>query len=183
MLSSAREYMFWKTCILVQARASTREIPYKGKSSCYICVVVVSVFTWVVSLVHAKAKKRLGTKTKRPSRETTTIKIPSIKTEKQLIQPEPERYLFVVEWLAGCLVLFVLCFFLEGFLFCCVVVVLLFVPSIFKLLPERDTIHYSKHKQTWNGCVHDLCQMLKAMFKFISNYMTFAADLKVVFII
>ena len=28
----------------MQARASTREIPYKGKSSCYICVDVCSVF-------------------------------------------------------------------------------------------------------------------------------------------
>ena len=39
-------YNDW-TCILVQARASTREMPYKGKPSCYICFVVVSVFTWV----------------------------------------------------------------------------------------------------------------------------------------
>ena len=51
-------------------------------------------------------------------------------------------------------------------------------PSIFKLLPEHNTIHYTKHKQTCNGFVHDLCQMLKVMFKFILNYMTFATDLK-----
>ena len=31
----------------MQARASTREIPYTWKSSCYICFVVVIVFTWV----------------------------------------------------------------------------------------------------------------------------------------
>ena len=51
------------------------------------------------------------------------------------------------------------------------------------LWPEHNTIHYTKHKQTWNGFVHDLCQMLKVMFKSITNYMTFAADLKVVCII
>ena len=57
-----------------------------------------------------------------------------------------------------------------------------FSPSLFKLLLEYNTIHYTKHKQTWNGYVHDLCQLLKVMFKFISNYMTFAADLKGVFV-
>ena len=68
----------------------------------------------------------------------------------------------------------VLCLFLS--------VVFLFSPSLFKLLPEHNTTHYTKHKQTWNGFVHDLCQMLKVMFKFTSNYMTFAADLKGVFV-
>ena len=69
--------------------------------------------------------------------------------------------------------------------FCFVFVVLLiglFLPSLFKCLPEHNTIHYTKHKHTWNRFVHDLCQMPKVMFKLISNYMTFAADLKSVFV-
>ena len=54
----------------------------------------------------------------------------------------------------------------------------MFPPSLFKLLPEHNTKHYTKHKQTRNGFVHDLCQMLKAMPKFCLICMTFAADLK-----
>ena len=76
---------------------------------------------------------------------------------------------------------------LEGFLLllfvlfvccCCLCICLV----CFKFLPEHNTIHYTKHKQTLNGFVHDLCQMLKVTFKFISHYMTFAADLKGVFV-
>ena len=61
-----------------------------------------------------------------------------------------------------------------------VLLLFFFLPSLFKLVPEHNTIHYTKHKQTWNGFVHDPCQLLKVMFKFISNYMAFAVDLKAV---
>ena len=85
-----------------------------------------------------------------------------------------------VEGWISCISVFCFYYSFSVFSFMFLYVFFLFSPSLFKLLPEHNTIHYTKDKQTWNGFVHDLCQMLKAMFKFISNHMTFAADLKVV---
>ena len=58
-------------------------------------------------------------------RENKTINI-------QLIQPEPERYLFAVEWWAGCPVFVVLCFFSKV----CCLFLLLFCLFCFWLLPS-----------------------------------------------
>ena len=62
------------------------------------------------------------TRERSPRRAVGEIPSRNTKTTIQLIQPEPERYFFVVEWSAGCPVCFVCCVFLEGFCVCFVVI-------------------------------------------------------------
>ena len=67
-------------------------------------------------------------------------------------QPEPEIYLFAVgSWVGFPVFLIVyVVVFLEAVLFylCVCMFVFMSSPSLSKLLPEHNTIHYTKHKQT-----------------------------------
>ena len=141
----------------------------------FFCLFVFALSFWVVVCISEKTiVKTTNNKTDfREKQKTTKI---------QLIQPEPERYSRPSGGLDVLYLLFC-CFSLMCCLFVFVFLLLRLLLLSFCLSCCLNTIHYTKHKQTWNGFVHDLCQMLKVMFKFISNYMTFAADLKVVCII
>ena len=126
--------------------------------SLFKCLHLQSTNTHITTLTH----------------KTTNIKKnnfeKNINTEKQqyiISQPEPERYLFAVGSRAGYPVCLFLLLFSKLFCFIAVSLCVCLCFRQFKFSLEHNTIHCTKHKQTRNGFVHDLCQMLKVMFKFI----------------
>ena len=112
------------------------------------CFVVLLCLLFLPSLFGAFActsEQNYSNNNKTPSRKT-------IKTNIQLIQPEPERYLFAVEWWAGCpvFVCVVLLICLESLfvylfifcLFCFCLVVLSFCLD----KTQYTTLNANKHK-------------------------------------
>ena len=71
-------------------------------------------------------------------------------TNIQLIQPEPERYLFAVEWWAGgCPVFLFVCVLFECFIVCCLfVVVVAFAESFRVVACISEQIIVNTNKQT-----------------------------------
>ena len=137
----------------------------------FVCLCFCLVF-----LSCCMYKRQNSSKTKKkPSRKTQKQKYSSSSQNLRDISLWSSGRLDVLHVLLRCVSLCFVCFVVLCVVCCCLVFV--------ECLPEHNTIHYTKHKQSLNGFVHDLCQMLKLMFKFISNYMTLAADLKVVCII
>ena len=81
---------------------------------------------------------------------TTTTTKPSRKTQKQKYSSSSRNLRHIYSRPSGGLdVLFSFLFFCYSRIFLFVFLEgLLFLPSLFKLLPEHNTIHYTKHKQT-----------------------------------
>ena len=89
--------------------------------------------------------------------KTTLVKTNKTKTletkqKQQKYSSSSQKVRDIYSWSSGGLdVLYVLLFvFLEGFLllFLLPFLFVVFLPSMFKLLPEHNTIHYTKHKDT-----------------------------------
>ena len=91
----------------------------------------------------------LNTKIKNKKQNNSKENIKT-KKEKEISQPEPERYLFAE--VRGLDILYFCCCLCCSSSFLCLLSVslcfLLFSHSLFKLLLEHNTIHYTKHKQT-----------------------------------
>ena len=84
--------------------------------------------------MRKSSKRQCKNKKEKRNKKKTTFdkKKTKKKTEIQLIQPEPERYLFAVEWWAGGCPVCLFCFFYRRFVV--VILFVLFLPCLFKLL-------------------------------------------------
>ena len=154
-----------------------------------VCLVFLSVCMYKR---NKSSKNKQNTKSLREKKQSTT-KI-------QLIQPEPERYLFAVEWWAGCPVLFVCCFVSKAFCFVCFDVVFVCVCLVclsFCMYKRHNQVNTLKqtNKQARNYIISQLMPLMSSKFfpayviacactsdNIIGNHMTFAADPKGVFV-
>ena len=93
----------------------------------FCCSFVFALSCWVFACV---SEQTLVTTKRLREKQNTKI---------QLIQPEPERYLFAAEWWAGCPVFL----FLEGFLFVVVCLLFLFCFCIVFLSFCLNTTQYT----------------------------------------
>ena len=128
------------------------------------------IYTRKHTYKHRNNRTRLG-EDRNTNKETTDIHYFPAGTWEIFFRG---RVLGWISWICSCalclsrsfsvVILYVFCFRLVYLSFC------------------LNTTHYTTLNTNNSKWVcHDLCQMLKVMFKLISNYMTFAADLKVVF--
>ena len=128
-------------------------VMFVSKLFCF-CLLLVTFSHSVFKLLHLQSKNNIQ-KQKEQQKELrekhTKRKTLKRKQQKYIIsQPEPERYLFLVGSRAGYPVFLFVLFFSRSFSvsFLCCFMFCLFSPSLFRFLPEHNTIHYTKDKQT-----------------------------------